>query len=81
VSVYIRVSLSRAACIPNCIILSGLNAALRRVALFEQSIESSHGKAYLLRQSVSLSGVLRRNWRTIVFRKSCDHSESDEGSY
>jgi hypothetical protein len=70
VSVYIRVCLSHATCIPNCIILFGLNAALLRVALFERSIGSSHGRAYLLRHSVALSGVLRRNWRTILFRRS-----------
>ena len=69
-SVYIRVCLSRALCISNCIILFGLNAALLRVALFEQNIGSSHGRAYLRRYSVALSGVLRRNWRTIVFRRS-----------
>ena len=67
---YIRLSLSRATCTPNCIILFGLNAALLRVALFERSIGSNRGRAYLLRHSVSLSGVLRRNWRTIVCRRS-----------
>ena len=68
--VYIRLSLSRALCTSNCIILFGLNAALLRVALFEQNIGSSHGRAYLRRYSVALSGVLRHSWRTILFRRS-----------